>query len=268
VVDHSDVDLPAGILLETRLGRREINEVWLFLEESQTQAAQPQAGSRPPLRILVADDDRDTRAYLQEMIARLGHQVFAVETGRQLVELCRATQPDLVVTDIRLPEGEGIDAAIEVYRERPVPFILVSGYHDPQTLARAAAEPIMAYLIKPVQEAELATAIRVAMSRFEQQRLLSREVMDLQHGLEERKLLERAKGIVMRRLHVDEVTAYQRLRKVSSDCNRKLVEVARDILQAEEIFALLEGLGERESRGRAAPAPALSGRSLPGMKRG
>lgn len=263
VVDHSAEDLPAGVLMETRLGVREVNEVWLALVSPANAGAQPEPSrSAPSLRILVADDDRDTREYLQDLIVRLGHQAFAVSTAKQLIELCRATEPDLVVSDIRLPDGEGIAAALEVYRTHPTPFILVSGFHDADTLARAAIEPVMGYLIKPVKEADLAAAISVARSRFEQQTALRREVSSLQQALEDRKFLERAKGILMKRLHVDEATAYLRLRKLSSDRNRKLAEVAREIIQAEEVFAQLEDMGPRDPEGRPARSAAGPGRTL------
>src|SRR5207244_6800571 len=83
----------------------------------------------PSLRIAVADDEPDMRDYFKKSLPRLGHQVVAVaQTGRELVELCRATTPDLVITDIRMPELDGIDAAAQLYRERPIPVILVSAF--------------------------------------------------------------------------------------------------------------------------------------------
>src|SRR5438067_13522038 len=92
------------------------------------------------LRIVVADDERDTRQFFQELLAHLGHEVVAVaETGRELVEQCRAAHPDLVITDIKMPDMDGIQAAAEVNRDNPVPVILVTGYHEADLLMRAAA---------------------------------------------------------------------------------------------------------------------------------
>jgi response regulator NasT len=183
---------------------------------------------------------------LQEALTRLGHQVVATETGRQLVEICRASEPDLVVTAIRLPELDGIQAAAEVNRERAVPFILVSAYHDPQTVSRAAAEPVMAYLVKPVTEADLAAAIPVALSRFQDQQAAKTQLAHMQEDLEERKLIERAKGIMMKRLQVDEEDAFARLRKRSSLSNRRLAVVAREVIEADEVFVVLDRLGGRK----------------------
>ena len=97
-----------------------------------------------PLRIAVADDEPDMRDYFQKSLPRLGHKVVAVaQTGRELVEQCRACRPDLVITDIKMPELDGIEAAIQIYRERPVPVILVSAYHDAALVERAEADHIL-----------------------------------------------------------------------------------------------------------------------------
>jgi len=195
----------------------------------------------PALRIAVADDERDTREYFQTVLPTLGHQVVGVaETGPQLVEQCRAARPDLVVADIRMPGLDGIQAAAEINKERPVPFVLVSGYQDAELLERAAAENVMAYLIKPVKAGDLVSAIRLAMLRFEQYQTARREASDLRRSLEERKVIERAKGAVMRRLGVDEAEAYRRLRQQASDRNQKLADVARTVLGAEEVFQALD----------------------------
>jgi response regulator NasT len=194
------------------------------------------------LRIVLADDERDTREYLQELLSRWGHQVAAAGSGRQLAELCRAVNPDLVITDVRMPDLDGIEAALQVNRDREVPVILVSAFHDPALLARAAAPHIMAYLTKPIKEADLQAAVALALQRFEHYRTARAEVASLRQALEDRKLVERAKGIIMRRLGVEEAEAYRRLRQFASGRNRKLPEVAQLILNAEEMFAALEGV--------------------------
>jgi response regulator NasT len=192
------------------------------------------------LRVLVADDERDTREYLQELLTRLGHDVAVADNGRHLVELAQASPPDLVITDVRMPDMDGLDAAREMNRERPTPVIVISGYHDAELLARAAEQPVMSYLIKPVSEAHVEAAITVAMARAEEHRRARQEASELKQTLEERKVIERAKGAVMRRLGVAEEQAFRLMRKVSSEQNRRMIEVARTILQAEEVFHLLE----------------------------
>jgi CheY-like chemotaxis protein len=111
------------------------------------------------LRIAVADDERDTREYLQEYLSHLGHEVRSAEDGRQLVELCRAFEPDLVLTDDAMPGMDGRTAAREVNRHRPVPVVLLTGRHDAEARARAEGSPITKALLKPVKEAELRAAV-------------------------------------------------------------------------------------------------------------
>jgi response regulator NasT len=192
------------------------------------------------LRVLVADDERDTREYLQEMLQRLGHQVVGAQTGRQLVELARGGEPDLLITDIKMPDMDGIDAVAEVNRLRETPAILLTGHHDASLMERATQQLVMAYLIKPVKQSDIEAAIAVALARFEQYRLTRKEANSLKQALEERKLIERAKGAVMRRLSVDEEDAFRRLIRLSMDQNRKLIDSAHTVLQAEEIFQIMD----------------------------
>ena len=188
-----------------------------------------------PLRIVVADDEPDMRDYFRKILPRLGHQVLATaESGHDLVDLCRKAEPDLVITDIKMPDLDGIDAAAQLYRERPVPVILVSAYHDPSLIERAEVDHILAYLVKPIKQADLAPAIGVAMRRFEQFEELRREAADLRQALEDRKVIERAKGVLMKRANLDEQDAFRRLQKLASEKSRKLVDIAQMLLVAEE----------------------------------
>jgi response regulator NasT len=193
-------------------------------------------GPSRPLRIAVADDDRETRDYFRELLPRLGHQVAVAESGRQLIEQCRLLDPDLVITDIKMPDLDGIAAATEINRGKRVPVILVSAHHDADLLQRAGAEPVMAYLVKPVKQADVESAIRLAMLRFDQYQTLHKEAASLRQALEDRKVIERAKGAVMKRLGVDEAEAFRRIKKLASDHNRKVVEVSQRVLGAEEVF--------------------------------
>jgi CheY-like chemotaxis protein len=113
------------------------------------------------LKIAIADDERDTREYLQECLVRLGHEVRAAQDGRQLVGLCREFGPDLVVTDYAMPGLDGLSAAAELNRERAVPVILISGRHEAESLAAAEAH-VVAFLTKPVKPAGLKAAVEAA----------------------------------------------------------------------------------------------------------
>jgi response regulator NasT len=189
------------------------------------------------LRIVVADDEADMRDYLQRILPLLGHQVVGVaQTGRELIERCRTANPDLVITDIKMPDMDGIDAAEEVCRTRAVPVILVSGYHDRQLIERAETHDVLAYLVKPIKQADLEPAISLAMRRFHQFQALAKEASDLRQALVDRKIIERAKGILMKKANLDEPNAFRRMQRLASDKNRKLIEIAHMILTAEEAF--------------------------------
>jgi len=188
-----------------------------------------------PLKIAVADDEPDMRDYFATVLPRMGHEVVAVaRNGRELIERSAATNPDLLILDIKMPEIDGLQAAARISEQEPVPAIVVSAYHDPELVERATADHVLAYLVKPIKQADLEAAIIIAMRRFEQFQDLRRETTNLRQALDDRKLIERAKGIVMNRAGVDEQEAFRRLQKLASSKNLKLVEVARILVAADE----------------------------------
>ena len=189
------------------------------------------------LRIAVADDELDVRDFYQKILPRLGHQLVAVaQTGRELIESCRTARPDLVITDIKMPDMDGIDAAAEICRDEPIPFILVSAYHHPELFERARGDHILAYLVKPTKQADLEAAIAIAVQRFEQFQTLRKEAADHRQALADRKVIERAKGLLMKKVGLDEEQAFLRLQKLARDRNQKLAEVAQMILGADAAF--------------------------------
>jgi response regulator NasT len=189
------------------------------------------------LRIAVADDEPDMQEYFEKILPRLGHEVVSVaENGRQLVEHCRELQPDLVITDIKMPEMDGIEAAEAIFHDRAVPVILVSAHHDTHLIDRAESNHILAYLVKPIKQADLEPAISIAVRRFRQFQAVHQEAASLRQALEDRKIIERAKGILMKRANLDESEAFRRLQKLASEKNMKLIEIAGSIVTAEEAF--------------------------------
>ena len=189
------------------------------------------------LSIAVADDEPRMRDYYCSTLPLLGHRVVVVaKDGCEMVERCRNTRPDLIITDIKMPDMDGIDAVREICGVEPIPIILVSAYHDVDLLDRARREHILAYLVKPIKQADLEAAISVAMQRFEEFRALRKEAGELRGALEDRKVIERAKGILMKKAGLDEPEAFLRLQKLARDQNQKMVEVARMILRADKAF--------------------------------
>lgn len=191
--------------------------------------------NEPRLKIVVADDEPDMREYFCKVLNHLGHDVVAVAAnGAELVARCRDTPPDLIITDIAMPELDGLDALREICRERPVPAIVVSAHHDDDFLERAQREQILAYLVKPIKRVDLPPAIALATRRFREFEALHKQAADLQRALNDRKLIERAKGILMTRAGLSEPDAFRRLQKLSSDKNQKMVQIAEMIITAEE----------------------------------
>jgi two-component system, response regulator PdtaR len=190
-----------------------------------------------PLRIVVADDEPRMHDYYRDVLPLMGHRVTAAaENGRELLRYCRVSRPDLIITDIKMPELDGLEAAEQVGRAEPIPVILVSAYHDPDLFARARGINVLAYLVKPIKQADLEAAIAIVMQRFEQLQALRREAGELRQALEDRKLIERAKGVLMKKAALDEPEAFRRLQKLARDNNQKLVEVAQMIIRAEAAF--------------------------------
>jgi AmiR/NasT family two-component response regulator len=192
------------------------------------------------LRIAVADDESLIRRYFQKVLPDMGHEVVAVaDNGKDLVEQCRRVTPDLVVSDIRMPEMDGIEAALAIYQHAPTPIVLVSAFHDDDLIARAAASHVMAYLIKPVNRGDLETAIAIAYRRFQRIVSLEQESAQLRQSLEDRKTIEKAKGLLMKVMGKGEEEAFRSMQKMAGQRNMKLVELARHILESE---AVLESL--------------------------
>lgn len=189
------------------------------------------------IRISIADDEADMRDFLARMLPRCGHEVVSsAENGRQLIEDCHRMTPDLVITDIKMPDLDGIEASTQINAERPVPVILVSAYHDPALIERAEANHVSAYLVKPISFADLQPAIAVAMRRFAELQAVRKECDDLKQALAERKVVERAKGILMKAAGVDEKEAFQRLQALASEGNKKLIEAAQQVLALERVI--------------------------------
>lgn len=189
------------------------------------------------LRIVVAEDEPEVLADLQETLVEMGHEVVAaVPDGEQLVSACRELSPDLVVTDIKMPNRDGLEAARAIREIRPTPIVVVTAYHDEEFIDRALKEHVLAYLLKPINDHTLKTSIELAMQRFREFQALEAQTTDLKQALEDRKTIERAKGILMQRAELSEADAFNRLQILSSQKNKKMVEIARAIVDTEQAY--------------------------------
>ncbi len=186
------------------------------------------------LRILIADDESLRVLSLKGQLETIGHKVVAeAANGKEAARLAQELKPDLAILDIKMPEMDGIEAAKQITETRPIPIILLTAFSEKELAERAASANVAAYLMKPVSEHDLLPAIALAMSRFKEFQELHREVDDLRDALETRKLIERAKGILMRRLNLSEEEAFRRMQRRSQNENKKLGEIAQAIITAD-----------------------------------
>ena len=165
------------------------------------------------------------------MLDRAGFEVVGeARDGAEAVELARACAPDLALLDVRMPEMDGIDAARAMLEERPIPIVMITAYSQRDVVARAVEAGVFGYLVKPFREADLLPAMQTARARFEELQAVRTEVASLQEALEARKVIERAKGLLMEKESLSEEDAFARLRKASQVSGRPLRVVAEAVL--------------------------------------
>ncbi|ABX06989.1 MAG TPA: response regulator [Herpetosiphon sp.] len=193
---------------------------------------------RATIRILLAEDNELVALTMEEYLTDLGFQVVGVaRTGTQALELARQLEPDMAILDVKLPELEGTEVAARLYAERPMPIVMVTAFTDRDTIRKAERAGALGYLVKPVTMEALTPAIDIALARFAEIRALRQEVDALHESLEARKLIERAKGILMQRLNISEHDAYERLRHRAREKRVKLKDIAQTIIDAEALLS-------------------------------
>ena len=181
--------------------------------------------------VIIADDESIIRMDLREMLANLGYLVVGeVADGRSAVNQARELRPDVVIMDIKMPDMDGIEAARILTEERIAPVVLLTAYSQRDLIDRAKAVGVVGYLVKPVQEANLAPAIEIAMARFLEFRELEKDVDNLEDQLETRKLVDRAKGILMDAQGLTEAAAFRRIQKMSMNTRKSMKEIAQAIV--------------------------------------
>lgn len=186
-------------------------------------------------RIIIADDESIVRADLKEMLGGLGYLVVGeAGDGQSAVNLARELRPDVVLMDIKMPNMDGIDAAKILTEEQIAPVVLLTAYGQKELVDRAKEAGVVGYLVKPFRETDLMPAIEVALSRFSEFKTVQQEVDDLHNALETRKLVERAKGILMDTQGMDESEAFRKIQKMSMNTRKPMKEVAEAIILAHE----------------------------------
>jgi response regulator NasT len=169
------------------------------------------------------------------MLSQLGYLVVGeAGDGQSAVNIARELKPDIVIMDIKMPDLDGIEAARILTQEKIAPVLLLTAYSDRELIDRAREAGVAGYLVKPFRESDLAPAIEIALARFAEFRELEKEVGDLQETLETRKLVDRAKGILMDTQGLSEAEAFRRIQKMSMNTRKPMKEVAEAIILAHE----------------------------------
>jgi AmiR/NasT family two-component response regulator len=190
------------------------------------------------MRVLVADDNPVVALGLAERLRALGHEPLGpAGDGGEAVELARQSEADLYLFDIEMPNLDGLQAAEQLAAEglrRPV--VVVTGVDDPSLVERSIASGVSAYLTKPVDSRELQAALELAAARHEEFQMLEAEVERAQQALEDRKLVERAKGLLMSALSLSEHDAFRRLQITARERNLRLADVAARIVEQQSLL--------------------------------
>jgi two-component system, response regulator PdtaR len=189
------------------------------------------------VRVVIADDESIRLMSLKGELEALGLQVVGeAADGKQALDLVLKLKPDLAVLDIRMPGMDGLEAAKRIAEEYPIPVIVLTAYSERSLAERAVEAGVSAYLMKPVSEEDLLPAVMLAKSRFAEFQHLRRDISDLKEALEARKMIERAKGILMERRNLSEAEAFKRMQAQSQNENKKLSEIARAIIMADRML--------------------------------
>jgi response regulator NasT len=187
------------------------------------------------MRVLIAEDEALIRMDLREMLEEEGHEVVGeARDGAEAIALARSARPDIVFMDVKMPNVDGIAAAQAISAESIAPVVMLTAFSQASLVEEAAKAGAMGYVVKPFSRNDLVPAMQVAASRYAELAALEHQVGDLNERLETRKLLDRAKGILMA-AGLTEPEAFKRLQKLAMDKRKSLREVAEALITAEEL---------------------------------
>lgn len=192
---------------------------------------------RHPSKLLVADDETLVASGVAVNLRELGYEVVGpASDGDEAIELCRVKQPDMALLDIRMPKKDGLVAADIIFRNMNIPVMIFSAYSDPEYVTSGTRVGVFGYLLKPVTPDQMRVGISVAWGRFLDYMHRNSEIVTLKERLEHRKIIEQAKWIIVKRKGIDEPEAMKLLQKQARSNRRTLVDVARSVLENENLF--------------------------------
>ncbi len=182
-------------------------------------------------RVIIADDESIIRMDLKEMLTSLGYLIVGeAGDGDSAVNLARELRPDLVLMDIKMPGLDGIGAAKVLTEEKIAPVLFLTAFSQKELVEGAKEAGVVAYLVKPFRESELVPAIEIALARFKEFKALEQQIGDLSEALETRKLVDRAKGLLMDTQNLTESEAFRKIQKMSMNTRKSMKEIAEAIL--------------------------------------
>jgi response regulator NasT len=188
-------------------------------------------------RVLVIDDDARSRAHVVTTLNADGYQLTGeAATGKLALVIARTTRPEIILMAVGLPDIDGIEAAWRMMQVQPLPIVLLTSHYDAATVERAKQAGVMAYLVKPLRHAELSPAIELAITRFHDWNVLRAENSMLKENLEARKLIERAKGLLMSHRNLSEEQAYTLLKKTSMNVRKPMADIAQAVISSGGLF--------------------------------
>jgi len=189
------------------------------------------------LRAVIAEDEQLTRTIIRARLEKLGHTVVAeAGDGAQAIEAVRLHKPDVVIMDIKMPVMDGIEAARQILNDTPCAILFLSSFNEQELVEQASETGALAYLMKPFRKEDLSPALEMAVRRFRQIQTQRKEIDDLKETLETRKLIERAKGILMDRHRMSEEEAFKRIHFQARNQNKKMREIAQSIITASDLI--------------------------------
>lgn len=188
-----------------------------------------------PRRILVAEDEAIIRLDLAEMLTDAGYDVVGqASNGEQAVALATSLRPDVVIMDVKMPVLDGISAAEQIGKARICPVVMLTAFSQTELVERARDAGVMAYIVKPFTASDITPALDIALSRWSEIAALEAEVADLGDRLETRKAVDRAKGVLMAKLKINESEAFRFIQKSAMDRRMGMKEVADAIIASME----------------------------------
>jgi response regulator NasT len=195
------------------------------------------ASASPQLKLVVVEDDETVRLWVKDTLEKqFGHKVIGeAATGNDMVRTVLALEPDVIVFDIHLPQQTGLSALRQIYQEKIIAAVAITADRDQELVRQALEEHVLAFLVKPIEAHQLGAGVLVAWARFEELRELTNENASLRQTLQNRKIIERAKGALMKRYRWSEAEAFRRLQRGAMNRRTTMIQLAQAVLNGVEV---------------------------------